>query len=102
MAEPLTRKKTVFLIRLAVIVITSYFIILSPSTGKQWGNYGYIFIAAYLLTNLIVAYIPDKYFYDDKIFYGFILSDSILLPAGIYVSGYVGSELYLMFFSSFH
>jgi PAS domain S-box-containing protein len=98
MAEPLTRKKTVFLIRLAVIVITSYFIILSPSTGKQWGNYGYIFIAAYLLTNLIVAYIPDKYFYDDKIFYGFILSDSILLPAGIYVSGYVGSELYLMFF----
>lgn len=98
MAEPLTRKKTVFLVRLAVIVITSYFIILSPSTGKQWENYGYVFIAAYLLTNLIVAYIPDKYFYDDKIFYGFILSDSILLPAGIYVSGYVGSELYLMFF----
>lgn len=98
MTESLTRKKTVFLVRLAVIVITSYFIILSPSTGKEWENYGYIFIAVYLLTNLIVAYIPDKYFYDDKIFYGFVLSDSILLPAGIYLSGYVGSELYLMFF----
>lgn len=98
MAEPLTRKKTIFLVRLAVIVITSYFIILSPTTVKQWESLGYIFIAVYLLTNLIVAYIPDKYFYDDKIFYGFILSDSILLPAGIYLSGYVGSELYLMFF----
>jgi PAS domain S-box-containing protein len=98
MAASLTRKKTVILVRLAVIVITSYFIIFSPSTGKQWEFYGYIFIAVYLLTNLIVAYIPDKYFYDDKIFYGFVLFDSILLPAGIYLSGYVGSELYLMFF----
>jgi PAS domain S-box-containing protein len=98
MAASLTRKKTVILVRLAVIVITSYFIIFSSSTGKQWEFYGYIFIAVYLLTNLIVAYIPDKYFYDDKIFYGFVLFDSILLPAGIYLSGYVGSELYLMFF----
>jgi len=79
MAKPLTRKKTVILVRLAVIVITSYFIIFSPSTGKQWEFYGYFFIAVYLLTNLIVTYIPDKYFYDDKIFYGFVLFDSILL-----------------------
>ena len=81
-----------------VIITTSYFIIFSPSTGKEWKIYGYVFIALYLFTNLIVAYIPERFFQDDKIFYGFILSDSILLPAGIYVSGYVGSDLYLMFF----
>ncbi|MGA2781286.1 MAG: ATP-binding protein [Smithella sp.] len=98
MATPLSRKKTIFLVRLMVIITTGYFILFSPSTGKEWETYGYIFIAAYLLTNLIVAYIPEKFFYDDKIFYGFILSDSILLPAGIYFSGYVGSDLYLMFF----
>ena len=98
MATTIPRKKTIFLVRLMVIVTTAYFIIFSPSTGKGWEIYGYIFIAVYLLTNLIVAYIPEKFFYDDKIFYGFILSDSILLPAGIYFSGYVGSDLYLMFF----
>jgi PAS domain S-box-containing protein len=98
MVTPLSRKKTIFLVRLMVIITTAYFIIISPSAGKGLEIYGYIFIAAYLLTNLIVAYIPEKFFYDDKIFYGFILSDSILLPAGIYFSGYVGSDLYLMFF----
>jgi PAS domain S-box-containing protein len=98
MATRISRKKTIFLVRLMVIITSAYFILFSPSTGKDWEIYGYIFIACYLLTNLLVAYIPEKYFFDDKIFYGFILFDSILLPAGIYVSGYVGSDLYLMFF----
>jgi PAS domain S-box-containing protein len=98
MTTPIPRKKTIFLVRLMVIITTAYFIVFSPSMGRGWEIYGYIFITTYLLTNLIVAYIPEKFFYDDKIFYGFILSDSILLPAGIYFSGYVGSELYLMFF----
>jgi PAS domain S-box-containing protein len=98
MAYPIPRKKTIFLVRLMVIITSAYFIIFSPSAGKQLEIYAYIFIAFYLMTNLFVAYIPEKYFYDDKIFYGFVLCDSILLPAGIYFSGYVGSELYLMFF----
>jgi len=98
MAYPIPRKKTIFLIRLMVIITSAYFIIFSPAAGRKLEIYAYIFIAFYLMTNLIVAYIPEKYFYDDKIFYGFILCDSILLPAGIYFSGYVGSDLYLMFF----
>jgi PAS domain S-box-containing protein len=98
MATSLSRKKIVFLVRLMVIITTVYFILFSPSADKEIETYGYLFIAFYLLTNLFVAYIPEKYFYDEKIFYGFILFDSILLPAGIYFSGYVGSDLYLMFF----
>lgn len=98
MATGISRKKTIFLVRLMVIITTAYFIIFSATGHKELAIYGYIFIAAYLLTNLIVVYIPEKYFFDDKIFYGFILCDSILLPAGIFFSGYVGSDLYLMFF----
>ena len=98
MAKPISRKKTIFLVRLMVIITTAYFILFSSSAGRDLEIYGYIFIAFYLMTNLIIAYIPEKYFYDDKIFYGFVLCDSILLPAGIYFSGYVGSDLYLMFF----
>ena len=70
-----SQKKTIFLVRLMVIVTTAYFIVFSPSTGKGWEIYGYIFITVYLMTNLIVAYIPEKFFYDDKIFYGFIFPD---------------------------
>jgi len=98
MATPYSRKKMVFLIRLLVIITAAYFIVFTPSPTKQFDTWGYIFIAVYLLTNLIVAYIPEKFFHDDKIFYGFILCDSMLLPAGIYFSGYVGSDLYLMYF----
>jgi len=92
MTAQISRRKTIFLVRLMVIVTSFYFIIFSPTANIQWEIYGYIFIASYLLTNLLVAHIPEKYFHDDKIFYGFILCDSILLPAGIYVSGYTGSE----------
>lgn len=92
------RKKIIFLVRLAVIITTAYFILFSPSASRECETCGYIFIAVYLLTNLIVAHIPEKYFYDDKLFYGLVLCDSILLPAGIYFSGYAGSDLYLMYF----
>lgn len=78
MAVQIPRKKTVFLVRLMVIITTAYFILLSPVVGKDLEVYGYLFIAVYLLTNLIVAYIPEKYFHDDRVFYGFILCDSIL------------------------
>ena len=98
MATQIPRKRTIFFIRLMVVITTAYFILLSPVAGKELEIYGYIFIAVYLMTNLIVAYIPEKYFHDNRIFYGFILCDSILLPAGIYFSGYIGSDLYLMFF----
>jgi len=98
MTTPFPRKKIIFLVRLVVIITTAYFILFSPSAGKECETCGYIFITVYLLTNLIVAHIPEKYFYDDKIFYGLILCDSILLPAGIYFSGYAGSDLYLMYF----
>jgi len=98
MATSFPRKNIIFLVRLMVIITTTYFILFSPSASKEWENYGYAFIAFYLMTNLIVSQIPEKYFYDDKIFFGFILCDSILLPAGIYLSGYAGSDLYLMYF----
>lgn len=98
MPDTYSRKKTIFLIRMVVIITTAYFILFTPSANKDLQLYGYIFIVVYLLTNLIVARIPEAYFYNDKIFYGFILCDSMLLPAGIYFSGYVGSDLYLMYF----
>jgi PAS domain S-box-containing protein len=98
MPDVYSRKKTIFLIRMLVIITTAYFILFTSSENNEFLIHGYLFIVIYLLTNLIVAYIPEPFFYNDKIFYGLILCDSMLLPAGIYFSGYVGSDLYLMYF----
>jgi len=98
MATSFPRKNIIFLVRLMVIITTAYLFFFHHPPAKNGKNYGYAFIAFYLMTNLIVSQIPEKYFYDDKIFFGFILCDSILLPAGIYLSGYAGSDLYLMYF----
>jgi PAS domain S-box-containing protein len=98
MTERLPRKKMIFLIRMMVIIATAYFILFTPPTSKELQTYAHLFIAFYLLTNLIVAKIPEIYFYSDKIFYGFVLCDTMMLPAGIYFSGYVGSDLYLIYF----
>jgi len=43
MATPISRKKQFFSFALIVIITTSYFITFSPSAGKGWEIYGYIF-----------------------------------------------------------
>lgn len=87
----------VFIIRLLVIIITTYVIIFTPASAelKYWG---YAFIAFYFFTNLVVAALPEAFFFDERVFYFIIFFDSIMLPAGIYFSGYVGSDLYLVYF----
>ncbi len=97
MKTTFARKKMIFLIRLLVIVTTAYFILFTPSSN-QMQFWGYIFIGVYVSTNCLVALLPNRLFYQDKLFYTLILCDSIMLPAGIYLSGYVGSDLYLMYF----
>ncbi len=92
---PFSRKKMIFIIRLLVIITTAYFIIF---TGDEPSSVGYLFIVAYLLTNLIVFWLPERFFYEGRFFYALILCDSIMLPTGIFLSGYIGSDLYLLYF----
>ncbi|MDZ7832386.1 MAG: ATP-binding protein [Desulfobacterales bacterium] len=94
---PFSRKRMVLIIRLLVIIITAYVIVFTPASPDV-KNWGYIFIAFYLFTNLVVAAVPETFFFDDRVFYFIIFFDSIMLPAGIYFSGYVGSDLYLIYF----
>jgi len=97
MEVPFSRKRMVFIIRLLVIIITAYVIIFTPA-AQDLRIMGYVFIAFYLFTNLVVAAVPEAFFFDDRVFYFIIFFDSIMLPAGIYFSGYVGSDLYLVYF----
>jgi len=93
----LNRKRLVFYSRLLVIITIAYIMVLTPAreTFRLWG---YGFIAFYLATNLIIHYLPDRYFSHPAIFYCIVLVDCLLIVTGIYLSGMEGSDLYLVFF----
>ncbi|MFP4039579.1 MAG: PAS domain S-box protein [Desulfosudaceae bacterium] len=93
----MNRKRLVFLSRLLVIITIAYILILTP--GREYLKFwGYAFIAFYLFTNLIIHYLPDRYFERAAFFYAIVLCDCLLIVSGIYLSGMEGSDLYLIFF----
>jgi PAS domain S-box-containing protein len=96
MAHALSRKRIIYIIRLLVVIVLAYFIVFSPVDGAKYA--GYAFIAFYLATCLLVFYIPESYFYEGPLFYGFALFDSVMIGIGIYLSGMAGTDLYLVYF----
>lgn len=92
----LSRKRIIYVIRLAVAIVLAYFILLSPADTMHYA--GYAFIAFYLATCLLVFYIPERHFYDGRLFYGFALFDGLMIGVGIYLSGMAGTDLYLIYF----
>src|SRR6056297_1622090 len=93
----LNRKRLVFFSRLLVIITIGYILVLTP--GREAMRFwGYAFLAFYLSTNLILYYLPERYFNRPAFFYCIVLVDCILIVAGIYLTGMEGSDLYLVFF----
>ena len=93
----ITRKRNIVIIRLLVVIIISYLTIFGPVKGIQvlWS---YLFIAFFLSTNLLVAYVPDRFFTNRKIFYALVFFDSGMVSLGIYLSGQAGTDFYLVYF----
>jgi len=90
-------KKQILPVQLVVTIIISYLTIFGPSTGK-WVVGSYIFIAIFFSTNLLLSYIPNRYYYDKKIFYTLIFFNSIMICLGIYLSGNASTDFYLIYF----
>ena len=90
-------KKQILPAQLMVTIIISYLTIYGPAEGK-WVVGSYIFIAIFFSTNLLLSYIPNRYYYDKKIFYILIFFDSIMICLGIYLSGNASTDFYLIYF----
>jgi len=97
MPEASARKRMIFTIRLLVIIITAYLILFSPS-GPLSFSWKAVFIAFYLATDLVVAALPDRFFLTYMLFYPLVLIDTIMVIAGIWISGQAGSDFYLIYF----
>jgi PAS domain S-box-containing protein len=80
-----------------MILVTAY-LILFASPGHRLNTYSYLFMGAYLASNLFIPYIPAHFFYKAAFFYFLVLFDSIMVITGIYLSGNVGTDFYLVFF----
>jgi PAS domain S-box-containing protein len=93
----LMKKRDIFFIRLLVIIIIAYLTIFGPIKDKR-AIWSYIFIAFYLSTNLLIPYIPDRFFISRKIFYALVFFDSGMVSLGIYLSGNAGTDFYLVYF----
>ncbi len=92
-----SRKRVIFIVRLLVTLITGYMVLFSP--GLYWYYpYSYLFVAAYLATNLWTAWLPEKSFHDQRIFYFFVFFDTLMIIAGIYISGREAGDFYLVYF----
>ena len=90
-------KKQIIPVQLMVTIIISYLTIYGPAKDK-WVTGSYIFIAIFFSTNLFLPYIPNRYYYDKKIFYSLFFFDSIMICLGIYLSGNASTDFYLIYF----
>jgi PAS domain S-box-containing protein len=90
-------KKQILPIQLMVTIIISYLTIFGQGKDK-WVIGSYIFIAIFFSTNLFLPYIPNRYYYDKKIFHILFLFDSIMICLGIYLSGNASTDFYLIYF----
>jgi len=90
-------KKQIFIIHLMVTIVVSYLTIFGPSTDR-WLIYSQIFIAIYLSSNLVMLYVPNRYFIERAIFYYLIFFHSIMICIGMYLSGNAGTEFFLIYF----
>ena len=92
-----SRKRVVLLLRWAVIIVTSYLILFGKGRIADLGL-GQAFILIYLLSNVILSFLPGAWFSNPKLFYSLVLFDTAMVSFGMYLSESVTTDFYLVFF----
>ncbi len=91
------RKKAILLLRWTSIIVTSYLILLGKGrvADPQLSN---IFIIGYILSNLLLTFLPKIWFLNTKFFYSLLLIDTAIISLGMYLSEKMATDFYLVFF----
>jgi PAS domain S-box-containing protein len=89
-------KKNIFTVHLMVTIITSYLTIFGHAKDNLiiWSQ---VFTVFYLSSNLVILYIPTRYFIERTIFYYLIFFHSVMICLGMYLSN-SGTDFYLVYF----
>jgi len=95
--EDQDRKKVVLTLRWTAIIVTSYLILFGKGrvTDPQLSH---ILIAGYILSNVLLTFLPKTWFSNSKFFYPLVLFDTGIVSFGMYLSEKMTTDFYLVFF----
>jgi PAS domain S-box-containing protein len=95
--EDKDRKKVIITLRWTAIIVTSYLILFGRGrvTDPQLSH---ILIAVYLLSNVLLTFLPKTWFSNAKLFYPLVIFDIGIVSFGMYLSEKMTTDFYLVFF----
>jgi PAS domain S-box-containing protein len=91
------RKKIILMLRWTAIIVTSYLILFGKGRVINL-PLSHILIAGYLLSNVLLTFLPKKWFSNSKLFYPLVLFDTGIVSFGMYLSEKMTTDFYLVFF----
>lgn len=91
------KKRIVLILRWTVIIGTSYLILFGKGTIEDL-NVGHTFILLYILSNLLLMFVPRAWFANPMLFYSLVVFDTGIVSLGMYLSETVTTDFYLIFF----
>ena len=95
--EDQDRKKIIITLRWTAIIVTSYLILFGK--GRVTNLYlSYTLIMVYLLSNVLLIFLPKTWFSNLRLFYPLVLFDTGIVSFGMYLSETMTTDFYLVFF----
>ncbi len=95
--EDQDRKKIIITLRWTAILVTSYLVLFVRGRVTSL-SLSYAFITVYLLSNVLLTFLPKSWFSNLKLFYPLVLFDTGLVSFGMYLSEKMTTDFYLVFF----
>jgi PAS domain-containing protein len=97
MMEEQDRKRIILTLRWTAIIVTSYLILFGRGRVTDL-KLSHLLIAVYLLSNVLLTFLPKKWFSNSKFFYPLVIFDTGIVSFGMYLSEKMTTDFYLVFF----
>ena len=95
--EDQDRKKVILSLRWTAIIVTSYLILFGRGRVMD-PQLSHILIAGYILSNVLLTFLPKTWFSNSKLFYPLVIFDTAIVSFGMYLSEKMTTDFYLVFF----
>jgi len=91
------RKRVILTLRWTAIIVTSYLILFGRGRVTDL-HLSHILIAVYILSNILLTFLPKTLFSNLKFFYPLVLFDTGIVSFGMYLSEKMTADFYIVFF----